>query len=269
MRLRAFTLLSVFLFSSMDGWAQEPDAIKSATVFDSGNDLISLHYDHAPDKDDGQSAAADRTILESLYNIEWIERHVIPVSGAYGTNKNAFNPDSDAVMDTAWNDCGGWLSAHNDWDATRDQLTKQWLAVIEVGGNIWVKEGGQSDLTADVVRNIQQQTPNLDTTKNIHVVQHSDWNEKTTTKEALAYTKANTDYVRISDANAYLNIKGGDADFAQAATAHPVFGHIWKAAFAYYPPNNRLDFSDTGELLHILGIGKTDIDVFKEEFLQK
>ena len=238
-------------------------------VFESVKDLISLHYDHAPDKDDGQSAASDRTILESLYGVEWIRSHVIPVSGTYGENKKTFNPESDAVMDAAWNDCGGWLSAHDDWDATGDQVTKRWLAVIEAGGNVWVKEGGQSDFTADVVRNIQQRLPDLDTTERIHVVQHSDWNEMTTTEEALAYTKANTDYVRISDANAYLNIKGGDAAFAQAATGHSVFGPVWKAAFAYYDPNDRLDFSDTGELLHIQGIGRIGIDAFKDMFLQE
>lgn len=266
MKLRWSALL--LLLTSMDGWPQGLDSEKPLSAFNSVKDVISLHYDHAPDKDDGQSAAADRTILESLYGVEWIESHVIPVSGTYGKNKKTFNPESDAVMDAAWNDCGGWRSADDSWDTTADGLTKLWLAVIEAGGSIWVKEGGQSDLTADVVRRIRRQSPDLDTTAQIHVVQHSDWNEMMTTDEALAYTKANTDYVRISDANAYLNVKGGDAAFVQAATGHSVFGPVWRVAFAYYDPNYRLDFSDTGELLHILGLGRIGFDAFRETFLQ-
>ncbi len=73
--------------------------------------------------------------------------------------------------------------------------------------------------------------------------------------------------MRISDANAYLNLAGGDAAFVQAATAHPVFGPAWRAAFAYYDPAERLDFSDTGELLHIVGIGELSIDEFRRRFL--
>jgi len=45
----------------------------------------------------------------------------------------------------------------------------------------------------------------------------------------------------------YLNVKGGNTAFTQAALAHPVFSPAWKAAFTYYDPKVRLDFSDTGE----------------------
>ena len=87
--------------------AQSPGGGKGRT-FDPEKDLISLHYDHAPDKDDGHSAAADRSVLESLFGVGWIGRHVVAVSGAYGKNKRGFNPKSDTVMDVAWKDCG-WL----------------------------------------------------------------------------------------------------------------------------------------------------------------
>ena len=83
---------------------------KNTQQFNPETDLISLHYDHAPDKDDGQSAAADRTILETMFGIDWIKMHVVAVSGAYGKNAADFNINSNAVMDTAWNDCGGWLA---------------------------------------------------------------------------------------------------------------------------------------------------------------
>ena len=50
--------------------------------FNPNKDLLSLHYDHAPDKDDGHSTAADRTILQSMFGKKWIKQHVIAVSGA-------------------------------------------------------------------------------------------------------------------------------------------------------------------------------------------
>ena len=92
-----------------------------------------------------------------------------------------------------------------------------------------------SDITAELVKRLRAQH-DIDPMKRIHVVQHSNWNEGQTTPEALAYTKANTDYVRIQDANRYLNLKGGNRIFEHAATEHPVFGSAWKAAFDYDPP---------------------------------
>ena len=235
--------------------------------FNTKTDLISLHYDHAPDKDDGQSAAADRTILETLFGVEWIQNHVIAVSGTYGKNAKDFNINSDHVMDAVWNDAGGWLAGHTDRDQVVRELTTRWSNVIRNGGSVWVKEGGQSDLTADVVKSITVDFPNVDPAKKIHVVQHSDWNEEQTSDAALSYVKTNTHYLRIRDANAYLNIKGGDDKFIKAARNHLIFGSFWEAAFIYYNPKERLDFSDSGELMDILGLGEIGIDEFRKRFL--
>lgn len=237
-------------------------------AFEPGNDLLSLHYDHAPDKDDGQSAAADRTVLEHRYGVAWIRQHVVTVSGAYGENGKHFNPDSDAVMDAAWNDAGGWLAGHDERDSTVAALVKRWAATLQAGGHVWVKEGGQSDISAAVVQKLKELLPEVDMTARIHIVQHSDWNEDQTTDSALAYVRENTNYIRIRDANSYLNVKGGDEAFVEAATAHPVFGPVWEAAFAYYAPETRLDFSDTGELMYMLGLGEMGFDAFREQFLQ-
>lgn len=235
--------------------------------FAADRDLLSLHYDHAPDKDDGQSAAADRTILELMFGADWIREHVIAVSGAYGKNAGHFNVKSDAVMDAAWNDCGGWLTGHTKPEPVAEELASRWGEVLKAGGDIWVKEGGQSDITAEIVSKMKNQLPDLETAKRIHVVQHSDWNENETTDAALAYTRRHTHYIRIRDANAYLNIEGGHDAFVKAAGEHPVFGTIWKAAFAYYNPKERLDFSDTGELMYILGLGEIGIEDFMKRFL--
>ena len=234
--------------------------------FAAEKDLLSLHYDHAPDRDDGQSTAADRTILESMFSADWIKTHVVAVSGAYGKNAGQFNMKSNVVMDVTWNDCGGWLAGHTNREHVVAELTNRWSDIIKAGGDVWVKEGGQSDVTASVVRRMKNQLPNLDTTKRIHVVQHSKWNEDQTTDAALAYTRKHTHYIKIRDANAYLNIEGGDETFVKVASEHPVFGTIWKAAFEYYNPRSRLDFSDTGELMYILGLGEMGFEDFNKRF---
>ncbi len=250
--------------------APEPESKSTAAdrPFDPKRDLLSLHYDHAPDRDDGHSAAADRTLLETRFGPDWLPDHVLAVSGAYGKNKGRFVDASDKVMETVWGPRGGWLDAHADRDKALAALVARWHKTLEAGGDVWVKEGGQSDLTADAVRAIKKRWPDLDTTRRIHTVQHSNWNERQTTDADLAYVKEQTDYLRIKDANRYLNKKGGDDAFEAAAIAHPTFGPSWKAAFAYYDPDHRLDFSDTGELMHILGLGEMDIDAFREAFLQ-
>lgn len=258
-------LLGGVLLCGRVGFAD--DQAGDEPAFDPNRDLLSLHYDHAPDKDDGHSAAADRSMLETIYGADWLPAHTLAVSGAYGKNKKHFNPDSDAVMDAVWNPRGGWVAAHDDWDQAVEQVYQRWVKTLAAGGDVWVKEGGQSDLTAQVLRKIHAGHDDIDTTKRIHVVQHSDWNENMTGDDALAFTRAHTDYTRIRDANAYLNVKGGHEAFEKAALSHPVFAEGWEAAFAYYPTRQRLDFSDTGELMHILGLGEVSIDAFAERYL--
>jgi hypothetical protein len=239
-----------------------------APHFDPDGDLLSLHYDHAPDRDDGQSAVADRVILEAEFGTSWLSRRVLPVSGAYGLNAADFNPASDAVMDAVWNDVGGWVAAHDNRAAALETMTERWVATLQAGHDVWVKEGGQSDLTAEVVRRIEASLPDVDTRARIHVVQHSDWNQDQTTPEALAFVRGHTDYIRIRDANAYLNLAGGDSAFEVAALGNADYGAMWRAAFSYYPPSERLDFSDTGELMHILGLGEIGIEAYRTQFLQ-
>ena len=225
-------------------------------------DFLSLHYDHAPDKDDGHSAAADRTILETDFNCSFLGNQMLAVGGTYGRNKGQYNSNSEAVMDVVWGSCGaGWLDAHNNWMQVRSQLYQRWKAVITSGAHVWVKEGGQSNLTAEVVRLLRAE--GLDTIAKVHTVQHSNWNEQQTHSSELNYVKANTDYIRIKDANAYLNKRCPCSNeiesFVETARNHPVFGASWTSAFDYYDPNNRVDFSDTGELMWILGLGNGDV----------
>jgi CubicO group peptidase (beta-lactamase class C family) len=260
-------LLSVAFWGC--GWPSPRTPLpEGADTFDATTDLISLHYDHAPDRDDGHSAAADRTLLEVLFGACWLERHAVAVSGTHGWLGFTFRTESDAVMEAAWGDRGGWIGAHRDRERAAADLAARWRRALEAGGDVWVKEGGSSDLTADVVRRIRVELPGVDTKQRIHVVQHGDFNEWLTWLRALRYTRKETDYRRIRNANAYLNVAGGDDEFESAATSHAIFGPAWRAAFEYYDPRRRLDFSDTGELLYILGLGEVGIREFGERFLR-
>jgi hypothetical protein len=260
---RGISALTFVLTTTLFAQQTESQNLKD---FESHRDLINLHYDYAPDKDDGHSAAADRTILESLFGASWIQEHVIPVAGTYGTNAKDYNPEFALVMQAVWGN-SGWLNAHQNWNASVEDVVKRWSEVLENGGNIWIKEGGQSDFTANVVRLLKTKLPKLKTHERIHVVQHSRWNEEKTTPEKLSYIKKNTLYIKIDDANKYLNIRDGNIDFETAARTHPIYGEGWRAAFSYYNPKSRIDFSDTGELMHILGLGKLSITSFQHRFL--
>lgn len=210
--MRILSLLVVVLL----GCESNPEISLVPAVFNPAVDLLALHYDHAPDRDDGQSAVADRVILESEFGADWMAAHVPAVSGAYGENAAQFNPASDSVMDAVFADVGGWLAAHPDPTETLDAMADGWAATLEAGNEIWVKEGGQSDLTAEVVRRLQAALPDVDTRQHVHVVQHSDWNEDMTTDADLHYTKEHTDYIRIDDANRTSYTQGQMTVFAAA-----------------------------------------------------
>jgi hypothetical protein len=221
--------------------------------YDSDRDLISLHYDHAPDRDDGHATVAGKVVTDSLGITPWV------VGGAYGRNKASYQVDSEAVMDITWG--SNWTNAHADWDEAVQATADTWQTTLNRGGDIWIAEGGQSDLSADVVRELLRRDASIDTANRIHLVQHSAWNENKTTSSDLSYVRDNTNYVRIDDGND----QNGTADLNAATSGwedralESRWGAAWEAAFAYLDPNTRLDFSDTVELLHIVGIGSDEI----------
>jgi len=108
-------------------------------------DLISLHYDHAPDRDDGHATVSALAVVRAM----GIQPHV--VSGAYGDgNADQYQPPAEIVMAAAWG--SDWLDAHNNYQSSVNRTTTAWLATLNNGGEIWVAEGGQSDFTSDVMR---------------------------------------------------------------------------------------------------------------------
>lgn len=238
---------------------------KLSITFNPELDFISLHYDHASDRDDGQSAVADRTILQSLFGKDWMRLHTIPVSGTCGIQCNTFVNKSKYVMNAVWGH--RWLDARYNRLKTVKKLTNLWIKTLNAGGDIWVKEGGQADVTAMIVAKIKNKT-NFKTKKRIHVIQHSEWNENHATFKSLEYVKLNTDYIKIPDQNLYFQSFYNNNEFVTAALNDSTFGSLWRVAFDYLNPNDKVDFSDTGELIYILNLKVKNIKAFRYMFFQ-
>lgn len=239
------------------------------------NDLLVLHYDNCPDKDDGHAIPAGKSVVEK-YDIN----NILAVNGTCGNSiRNRFNSDSNAVMKAAWG------TEYLDADSQRTTATQvsatRWASTLSNGADVWVAEGGQSDFTADVVRQIETRYSNIDL-KRIHVIQHSAgstaYNEKFTDNANLSYLKNKTSYQPVANGNVGSN---GTADLNQqsfyfVSTARASrFSAEWNAGFQYLQPdcsarteNCKLDFSDTVELLYIVDDNRTqNVNDFAKKYL--
>ncbi len=230
--------------------------------FNRSLDLLVLHYDHAH-LDDGHAAV---TALEISSRFELVP-HV--VAGTAADGHSGYVHDFAPVMQAVWGDA--WLDARLDRPGATNRSVERWLSTLDAGGRVWVADGGASDFTAEVVREIQRQRPALDSTAAIRIVQHNDRNESETTPENLALLQRVTSYERIDDgnsANGTADLHHPSAALVAAALAGPN-REQWSAAFDYLPADE-LDFSDTVEVLHILGVGLDEVadpDDFAARFM--
>ena len=240
-------------------------------------DLLVLTYDGCAGPGDGQSAAAARSVVSRLgLGVPWV------IDGACGTAPPGRGAAGAVPMRELWGD--GWVDARGGRAGAVAASADAWASVLANGDDVWIAEGGPSDVTAEIVRRIERRYPSLDPGR-VHVVQHSRWNEDRTSPADLVYLKSRTDYLRIGDGNgsgstAGLNPMGDDfravaSRFAEIAAGGP-FAAEWRAAFDRLPPGCpdrtercKLDFSDTVALLHIVG-DRTTIDVlgFAERYLR-
>ncbi len=218
-----------------------------------GVDLISLHYDFAPDRDDAHSSVAAMTLLGAL-NIR-----PMVVTGAVGDgNRSRYINDAPRYQDVIWGS-GGHVVALGRWDAAVDSVASVWSEVTDRGGRVYVAEGGQSDFTADVIRRLSAM--GRYSRDQVQVIQHSVWNENQSNQSDLNYVRNNARYLKIDDGNG----AGATADLNQQSASFLSWARggrdarEWNEAFRFLNPANKLDFSDTVELLHILGIGTDQI----------
>ncbi|MBJ2173554.1 hypothetical protein JBL43_04855 [Aureibaculum sp. A20] len=240
--------------------------ISSEGDFNKERDLLLVQFDCKTDVDDLHTAAALATILsDTLYSK--INFHA--VAGTYGIQKGLYVPPND-LMKLAFGN--NWTDAHENFKNAIKNVNVIVKKTLLNNGDIWIAEAGQSDFTAALIKVIQADMPNVDISKRFHVVQHSDWNEKTTTPEELLFVKNNTDYQKIPDGNAVGNGTPGfhDAEFKnwESKISDPKLLAIWQLAIKtsnkYNGQEGRykneaifdggLDFSDLSEVCWILGL---------------
>jgi len=230
------------------------------------NDLVALHYDNCPDRDDGHALPAGKAVVErsGLSN-------VIVVNGTCGdNNRNSYQPGSEAVVRAVWGN--QWQDYYNRAQASVRSATSRWAQVLANGGEVWVAEGGPADFTASVLQSLDSRYPSLNL-KKIHVIQHaagSGFNEVWSAR--IGVVKRLADYRAIPNGNIGGN---GSANFNQKSNffvgvaRQSKYSSEWNAAFSYLDPNRRLDFSDTVELLYLINDTSTkNVDDFARKYLR-
>ena len=235
--------------------------------FNRQQDLVAIHFDHAPDRDDGHAAVAALMVRDRL------GLTVQVVAGTYGFySRDRYDAESERVMAAVWG--SEWLNAHSNREGAVRAAVNQWTSTLAAGGSVWVAEGGPSDFTAEVVRRIRSNHSEFNTNQRIHVIQHSDWNEDHALAADLDYTRANTRYVKIADGNdpnatADFRFESHNNGAFVARAQSSSYSSQWAVALNYLSPSEKLDFSDTVELLHIVGLGTNvirDVNDFGDYF---
>ena len=197
------------------------------TVFNPAKDLLALHYDCSPDPDDFTSSAADRALLEATFGTAWLPSHVLPAIGTYGRNTAYKEESCERVAQAVWGDSTGYLRAAANNASHRalavEYARERWAHTLAAGGQVYVKEGGQSDFTKDVVSGLEAW--HAGSGKCVHVVQHAVWNEQQNHPGVTPYVIRYADYLGplgnhrgpITDGNGPLQASRRKPNFAQIA----------------------------------------------------
>lgn len=256
-------IAAIFMSFISNGIAEKNSKVKS---FNIEKDLLLAQFDCKTDVDDLHTVAAFVTLLSDS-NFSRIKYHAI--AGTYGIQGGLYVPPND-LFQLAFKD--NWTDAHNNKIPAVEKVKELVKTTLNNEGDIWIAEAGQSDFTALLLKAIQKELPNLDMLERIHVVQHSDWNEKSTSPESLEFVKKITDYQKIPDGNAVGNGTPGfrDPEYSnwKESIQNPKLFEIWQFATAlsnkYNGKEERynneaisaggLDFSDLSEVCWILGV---------------
>jgi len=234
--------------------------------FDVDKDLLLAHFDCKTDVDDLQTVAALATLMS---DITYSEINYHAVAGAYGIQEGLYVPPND-LFKLAFAD--NWTDAHKNLKNAIEQVKVIAIATLGNKGDIWIAEAGQSDFSAELIKAIKADLPDINTSQRFHIVQHSDWNEEVTSAAYLDFVKKNTDYHKIPDGNAVGN---GTPGFRSPEYTNwkdkirdPKLIGIWQLAIdlsnRYNGKEGRynneaisaggLDFSDLSEVCWILGL---------------
>ncbi|WP_343854924.1 hypothetical protein [Algoriphagus jejuensis] len=238
----------------------------SSTRFDMEKDLLLVQMDCKTDVDDIHTAAALYTLM-SQPDFQGV--NYLPVAGTYGVQEGLYVSPNE-LLDVAFGK--KWADADADRAKALKEVMKKAKKALNSGGDIWIAEAGQSDFSALLIQEIQKTMSQIKPSERIHVVQHSNWNEKVTSEEALAFVKATADYHKIPDGNAVGNGSPGfrTPGYTQWQTqlSDPKQLEVWQLAVKIgleyngvegrynneAVAENGLDFSDLSEVCYILGL---------------
>ncbi len=195
-------LASMFCGATLVGFASTTNVDRP--TFDKKKDLLLAQFDSKPDPDDihAQAALGSMMLNPDLKGVK-----VYGVSGAIGEQGGEFI-DSSELFDAIFSK--KWTAANEDWDGAVEDIVNVVLPILKKGGKVWVQEAGQSNITADWVAELLKSVDAAQVKSSVIVVQHSNWNEKETNDDDLAYVKKMTSYFSIDDGNAKPSEEWGD-----------------------------------------------------------
>jgi len=237
-----------------------------AERFNIEKDLLLVQFDCKTDVDDLHTVAALATLLADT---KFSKIHYHAVAGSYGIQEGLYVPPND-LFQLAFGD--NWSDAHENFNKAVEQVKVIIKATLANKGDIWIADAGQSDFTARLIKSIQSDLPDISVSKRIHVVQHSEWNEKVTSAGSLEFVKKNADYHKIPDGNTVGNGTPGfrTPEYTQwkSKILNKKLAEIWQLAIdisnEYNGKEGRynneaisaggLDFSDLSEVCWILGL---------------
>jgi len=281
---RIFLVFSIaIIFGSCNAKKKEiklVEEVPKLTEFNWKKDLLLLNYDCKTDVDDLHSVAAAASLIR-IPQFSGLKYHA--VAGSYGTQDGKYVP-ANSLFELSFNK--NWSDAHKNVNQALNEVFTKAKQVLKNGGHIWIAEAGQSDFSSSLVLKIKERMKDIDTQNRIHIVQHSDWNEKVTSSESLAFAKANSNYVKIPDGNTLNNGTPGfntsnQIDYKSILENTEVI-EIWNQATSIADNFNGvdgrylnksikaggLDFSDFCEVHHILKLEKIENCVDYFNFIQ-
>jgi hypothetical protein len=264
--LKAKGFIALFIvigsFFGHSSWASK---LQNEEKFNFEKDLLIVNFDCKTDVDDVHSAAALKMMLSSP-QFKKVKYHA--VAGTYGIQEGLYVPPND-LFELSFGK--NWTDAHSNREIAVEKVKIIALKILSKNGNIWIAEAGQSDFSAALIAAILVKMPSIDLKSRIHVVQHSNWNEEVTSKEALTYVKNTISYHKIADGNVVGNGTPGfrTPGYTQwkEKTKNKKLLEIWSLAVQIGEKyngkegrynnqaisQNGLDFSDLSEVCWILG----------------
>lgn len=223
----------------------------------STSDGIFLFYDGGPDHDDKQAIVSGKHVVDKL-NLD----PVVVIGTTGHAIRDKFLPAMRGLADSLYPNHfdASTTSGHN---AAVVAVANEMQSILQAGKRVRIAEGGPSDFTFDVVDRLKGKGLNL---KNIELVQHSTiFNEGQTRAASIASLKRDVTYKVIGNGNSGNSVGGVNvADFQQTkdgaqclslrnAISGTNYHSQWLTAMTIITPARFCDFSDTVELLYIVG----------------